>query len=94
VHKRLVFLAIATALPAAFDRMHWLPTTMPNSALGADLYTLLAFSPMFVWDLMRNRRVHRAYWIWAALFLPVSAMVYAFWDQPWWHVMAHRIMGV
>jgi hypothetical protein len=94
VHKRLVFLAIATALPAAFDRMLWLPTTMPGSPLGADLYSVLAFSPMFIWDLIRNRGVHRAYWIFAAFFFPVTAVVYALWDKPWWHATAHRIMGV
>jgi hypothetical protein len=94
VHKRLVFLAIATALPAAFDRMLWLPTTMPSSPLGADLYSILAFAPMFIWDLIRNRRVHRAYWIWAALFVPTTALAYALWDKPWWHAAAHRIMGV
>jgi hypothetical protein len=93
VHKRLVFLAIATALPAAFDRMQWLPTTMPNHPWGADLYTILAFSPMFIWDLIRNRSVHRAYLIWAAFFLPVTALAYAVWDKPWWHVAAHRILG-
>jgi hypothetical protein len=93
VHKRLVFLAIATALPAAFDRMQWLPTTMPNHPLGADLYSVLAFSPMFIWDLMRNRSVHRAYLIWAAFFLPVTAVAYAVWDKPWWHATAHRILG-
>ena len=94
VHKRLIILAIATALPAAFDRMEWLPTTMPNHLWGADFYTILAFSPMFVWDLIRNRGVHRAYWIFAAFFLPVTAAVYALWDKPWWHVTARQIMGV
>ena len=75
VHKRLIFLAIATALPAALDRIQWLPTTMPNHPIGTDLYSILAFSPMFVWDLIRNRGVHRAYWIFAAFFLPVTAVV-------------------
>jgi len=94
VHKRLIILAIAAALPAAFDRMHWLPTTMPNHPLGADLYTILAFSPMFIWDLMRNRSLHRAYLIWGALFISVTAVVYSLWNTPWWHATAHHIMGV
>jgi hypothetical protein len=94
VHKRLIFLAIATALPAAFDRIQWLPTTMPNHPIGTDLYSILAFSPMFVWDLIRNRSLHRAYLIWAAFFLPVTAMIYTFWDKPWWHATARYIMGV
>jgi hypothetical protein len=93
-HKRLIFLAVATALPAAFDRIEWLPTTMPGSPLAADIYMVLAFSPMLVWDLIRNRSLHRAYVIWAAIFLPLTVPVYLLWDTPWWHAIAPRIMGV
>lgn len=42
LHKRMMILAPAVALPAAFDRMNWLPTTLPSSPLGSDLYILLA----------------------------------------------------
>jgi hypothetical protein len=94
VHKRLIFLATAPLLAAAVDRILWLPTTMPHSPLGADAYVLLVMAPMFLWDLSRNRGLHRAYLIWAAFFLPLSAMVYGFWDTPSWHVMAHHILGV
>ena len=94
VHKRLVFLAVAAALPAAIDRIAWLPTTFPNSILATDLYMVLAISPMLVWDLFRNRGLHRAYLIWAVLFVPASAAVYSLWDTPWWHVTARHIMGV
>ena len=94
LHKRLILLATAMPLPAAIDRMEWLPTTFPHSMLTADLYTLLALSPLFIWDLARNRSLHRAYVIFAAFFLPATAVVYAFWDTPVWHVTARRIMGV
>jgi hypothetical protein len=94
VHKRLMFLAVAAALPAAFGRMRWLPTTMPNHPLAVDFYTVLAFSPMLIWDLVRDKYLHRAYLIWAAFFLPVTVAVYALWDTPWWHATAHHIMGV
>jgi len=94
VHKRLMFLAVAAALPAAIDRIDWLPTTFPNSLVATDLYMVLAFSPMLIWDLVRNRGLHRAYVIWASLFLPVTAVVYALWDTPWWHATARHVMGV
>ena len=94
VHKRLMFLAVAAALPAAIDRIDWLPTTFPNSLVATDLYMVLAVSPMLIWDLVRNRGLHRAYLIWASLFLPVTAVVYALWDTPWWHATARHIMGV
>jgi len=94
LHKRLILLAAAIPLPAALDRIHWLPTTFPNSFLTTDIYTLLAVSPLFLWDLARNHAVHRAYVIFAAFFVPVSAVLYALWDTPIWHATARRIMGV
>lgn len=93
MHKRMVFLATAVALPAAFARMTWLPNT-PGSPLGLDLWILFAVSPMFLWDVTRNRRVHEAYVIWMAIYLPVAVVVYGLWDTPLWHSTARRIMGV
>ena len=94
LHKRMIFLAIAAALPPAIDRMHWLPTTFPHSFLATDIYMVLAFSPMLIWDLVRNRSLHQAYVIWAAVFFPVSAVLYSLWDTPGWHDIARHIMAV
>lgn len=94
MHKRLIFLASAPLLAAAIDRIQWLPSTMPRSPLGPDLYTLLPLVPLFVWDLVRNRSLHPAYVIFAALYLPLSCAMYGLWDTPWWHATAHHIMGV
>ena len=94
LHKRLMLLAPAVALPAAFDRITWLPTTFPHSPVGPDLYVLLAIAPMFLWDFFRNRRVHHAYVLFLAVSLPLTVFVHAVWDTPWWHNMAHRLMGV
>ena len=94
LHKRMMFLATAMPLPAAIDRMQWLPTTLPASPVATDLYTLLAVMPLFAWDVIRNRRVHEAYWIWLALNVPFAIVVYNLWDTPWWHGAARQIMGV
>ena len=94
LHKRMMILATAIPLPAAIDRMAWLPTTLPANLIATDLYTILAVSPMFVWDVVRNRRVHPAYWIWLAVFVPASIFVNSLWDTPGWHVAARQIMGV
>jgi hypothetical protein len=94
LHKRMVILAIAVPLGAAIDRMTWLPSTMPASPLATDLYVLLAVAPMFVWDVIRNRRVHEAYKIWFPAFVVVSAIVNLLWDKPWWHATAKAIMRV
>ena len=94
LHKRMMILATVMALPAGIDRIAWLPTTIPASPLSVDLYTILAISPMLVWDVVRNHSVHRAYWIWFAVTLPVAVVVNLLWDTPAWHATARQIMGV
>ena len=94
LHKRMMILATAMALPAGIDRIPWLPHTMPASPLSPDLYTLLAVAPMFLWDVTRNRRVHPAYVIWLAINLPFAIAVHGLWDTAWWHQAARQIMGV
>ena len=94
LHKRMMFLAVVIARPAAFDRMSWLPTSLPGNALTVELYPLLAIAPMFVWDLVRTRTVHKAYVIWALVSLPAAILVHSLWDSEWWHATARWLMGV
>lgn len=94
LHKRLMFIAVALALPAAFDRIGWIPTTMPASPLSPHLYVVLAIAPLLLWDLVRTRKVHKAYLVWAALYAPTSILVHLLWDGQWWHATAPRLMGV
>lgn len=94
LHKRMMFLATAVPLPAAIDRTMWLPNTLPASPVGTDLYVLAALSPLFLWDIVRNRRVHEAYLVWLAVYVPLALVAYRLWDTPWWHATARHIMGV
>ena len=94
MHKRMMILATVMAIPASVDRITWLPTTMPASPMAPDLYTFLMITPMLLWDVIRNRRVHEAYWIWLAVNLPFAIFVHRAWDTPWWHATARQIMGV
>ena len=94
LHKRMMFLAVALPLGAAISRIHWLPSTMPASPLSINLFVLLTIAPMFAWDVIRNRRVHEAYWIWFPVFVAVATAVNLAWDKPWWHATAKAIMGV
>ena len=66
---------------------------MPQSPLSADLYTLLLLSPMFVWDLFRLGRIHRAYIVWFALWLPASVVVHQLWSSDWWQATAPGLLG-
>ncbi|MDT8399170.1 MAG: hypothetical protein RQ899_11195 [Pseudomonadales bacterium] len=90
-HKRLMILATLLPLPAAIDRIAWLPHALP---LSADLYMLLWALPMFAYDLHRYGRVPRAYVIWVAGNLPLAIPVYIFWGSPWWLATAPKLMGV
>ena len=94
LHKRMMFLATAIPLPAAISRITWLPNDFPASPVGNDLWVLFALSPLFVWDVVRNRRVHEAYLIWLVFYAPVAILVANLWDTPWWHATARQIMGV
>ena len=94
MHKRMMFLGTVMAMPAAIDRITWLPHTMPASPLSVDLYTLAAISPMLLWDVVRNRSVHRAYWLCLAIYIPFAIVVHGLWDTDWWHATAKQIMGV
>ena len=94
LHKRMMILGTAVALPAAFDRIPWLWNSMPASPFTTDLYPLLAVAPMFAWDVIRNRRIHRAYWLWLGISLPFAIFVNAAWDTPWWHATEKAVMGV
>lgn len=94
LHKRMIFLAIAIALPAAFDRITWIPGTMPENPLSAYLYILLAVSPMFLWDLVRMRTIHKAYLIWLAFMVPSALLIFSLWNTDWWHTMAPRLVGL
>jgi hypothetical protein len=94
MHKRMMFLATVMALPAGIDRIPWLWSSMPASPMSADLFTLVAIAPMFLWDVLRNRSVHPAYVIWLAVNIPFAIAVQGLWDTPWWHQTARQIMGV
>jgi hypothetical protein len=48
---------------------------------------------MVAWDVIRNRRVHEAYWIWLAFYVASSLFVGAVWDTPWWHATARHILA-
>jgi len=93
-HKRLMILATVLPMPAAVDRITWLPHTLPGSPLSPDLYILLLISPLFVYDLLRQKKVHRAYVYWAAGFIPTSIVVHMLWSSPWWMSTAPKLMGV
>lgn len=94
MHKRLLVLATAMPLAAAIDRMDWLPTSYPEGPLSPLGWPVLWVLPMFLWDLFRQRRVHKAYIAWAALYAPAAAIVYQLWWSPGWIALVQRLLGL
>jgi hypothetical protein len=92
-HKRLMILATILLLPAAIDRIDWLPHTLPASATSVDLYMLLCATPMFIRDVVRCGRVPRAYVIWIAVGLPFTIAAHSLWSSSWWLATAPKIIG-
>jgi hypothetical protein len=93
LHKRLMFLATAAALPAATDRIPWLPSTLPDSPLTAELWPLLVLAPLFLWDLFRLKRIHRAYRIWFAVVLAPAIAMHLLWGTDWWRRTSLALLG-
>lgn len=93
-YKRLMIFAPAMALGAAFARMPWLPHTIPDSPASILGYQWLALAPLILWDVIRNRRLHRAYLVLLAAYLPFNLLAIMAWGTPWWHAVAQRVMGV
>lgn len=93
-HKRMMVLATVMPLPAAIDRIAWLPGTMAQGAVFMPLYTLLWLLPVLIYDFVRRGRVHRAYVIGIALNLPFVIASYVLWGSTWWFDVAPRLMGV
>jgi uncharacterized membrane protein (DUF2068 family) len=94
LHKRLMVLATALPLPAAIDRITWLPSSYPESVLSPLLYTVAWIMPMFCWDLVRLKRVHVAYVLWFSIFIPTACVTCYVWWTPGWVSLVQRVMGV
>jgi hypothetical protein len=94
LHKRLMILGTVSALPAALDRITWLPSTLPGDPLTTSLYPLALIAPMFIWDLSQTKTVHTAYLIFLGLTLALSIPVHLLWGTPWWRETALQILGI
>jgi hypothetical protein len=92
-HKRMMILTIIPAMTAAFSRMPWLPTTVPESPLAPHAYMLLLLAPVIIYDVVRLGRPHSAYLIGLALMLPWMIATELLWNSPWWVATASRLMG-
>lgn len=97
LHKRLMILGTIVPVQVGIERMaeqYGWPTTLPESPLSLDLQMLLPLVPLVAYELVRYRRLHRAYAIWLGVFLPPTIVFYVLLGTPWWRAMAPKLMGV
>jgi hypothetical protein len=94
MHKRLLILATAMPLTAATDRIALLPTSYPESPLAMLSYPVVWILPMFLWDLFRLRRVHRAYLAWAAFYVLAVIVVDMLWLAPGWIALVQSMLDL
>jgi hypothetical protein len=94
MHKRLILLATLMLLDAAIARMSWLPyNQFPRDYLAIHLYLLLLLAPALLHDLIRLRRIHRA-WVWGvALLLPWIVATEFAWGSDWWSQFGPKLVG-
>jgi hypothetical protein len=93
-HKRMILLATLMLLDAAIARMAWLPhNQFPKSYLSIHLYLLLLLVPPLLHDLIRLRRIHRA-WVWGlVLILPWVLATELAWGSDWWGRFGPKLVG-
>ncbi len=93
-HKRMMFIATAMPLPAAIDRIGWLPSSFPANYYSQDAYVLLWLAPLFLWDIYRQGRVHRVYVVAFCVWLPFAAVLHSLWGSPLWQNYVPHLFGV
>lgn len=91
-HKRLMVMATLIPLPAAIARTSWLPSTVPQSLLSLDIAILVCVLPMFLWDMYRLKRVHAAYIVAFALWLPFVVAGWLLWGTDGWRTFAAGLL--
>lgn len=92
LHKRLMILATIAPIGAAFARMPFLYNSQPASPLSTLLWPLVCLVPMMGWDVYRQRRVHRAYWIFFGVTALSSLVVLLLWDSAVWQDFAGPLL--
>jgi hypothetical protein len=97
-HKRMMIMATLVLIDAALGRMGWL-TGFTSIVEGRSytivhIYQLLLLAPAIVYDLVRFGRVHRAYVVGVALFLPFAIATHALWNHAGWQRAVGALFGI
>lgn len=84
-HKRLLLLATQVTLQAAIDRIHWLPMFGISYPYIYFMYMDALLIPLFIYDAVTLRRIHRITWFGSAFIIAAQLGVWSLWASPAWH---------
>ena len=84
-HKRLLMLATLVTLQAAVDRIHWLPLLGIGYPYVFMMYLDLMLIPLFLYDFVTLRRIHRITWSGLAIIVASQLSISALWGSPALH---------
>jgi hypothetical protein len=84
-HKRLLLLATLVTLQAAVDRIHWLPMFGIKYPYIYFMYLDTLLLPLFAYDFVTLRRIHRITWFGSAFIIAAQLGVWSLWASPAWH---------
>jgi hypothetical protein len=96
MHKRLMIFGTALPLLAGIDRIAervgW--TTSPEAGDSMYLNLLVILMPVLIFDLVRTRRLHRAYVYGLATIVPCFIMTHYLWGTATWHGVVASVVSV
>ena len=81
LHKRLMILATIAPIGAALARMPFLWQTQPEAPTSTLLWPAICVVPMLLWDIYRQRAIHRDYWIFLAVTVSTGVAVAFLWNS-------------
>jgi hypothetical protein len=97
-HKRMMLMATLVLIDAALGRMGWLHgwTSIADERpyTIVHVYQLALLLPAVVYDLVRFGRVHKAYVIGIALFLPFAIATHVLWNHSAWQLFVGGLFGI
>lgn len=92
VHRRLMILATLVLLQASVDRMFWLPSlALPGFWDHAFRLYVIVLAPLFLFDLLSIRRLHRTTLLGSGLILTAHLIISLLWATSGWHAFAHLV---
>jgi hypothetical protein len=94
-HKRLLTLAALVLLPAAVDRMQWLPVFgFPNEYWPHAIRFDVLMIPLFAFDFVSIKRIHPITLIGTGAILAGQVAICLILVMPAWHNFAHPVPSV